>query len=352
VANYRSRKKSNADLTFQDLVEQDLKPKNYRPVYLLAGEDALRIEGVVQKIRNDALGESGAAFNFHVMQGDQVEIGAVLQQVMALPMLGGVQVIWVKQTDKLLGDAGSQGHLEKYLAQPVPETILILSADKVDKRKKWVKLCQQAGFYFDFTPPSGEALVRWVLKAAQREGLPLGPEEAGVLCELVGNDLMSLKSELDKLALLQEDKGGPLTPAELRQVIMDQAALEGYEITAQLQPGKAREVLKTWFRLAEWGKSAYEISPLLISRVRKGAILASGRAAGMADKEIGALSGQNPWSFRYLEPMVRCWDREGQARALRVVLECDRKLKSSPLKPNIIIEKTILELCRKQNICK
>ena len=343
---YRKSKKSNTDLSFQDLVDQDLKTGKFRPVYVLAGEDVLRMEGVVQKIRKDALGESGAAFNYHVMQGDQVEFGTVLQQALALPMLGRVQVIWVKQADKLLSTADNQAQMEKYLAAPVDETILILSADKADRRKKWVKLCQQSGFLFDFSPPTGEALVQWVLKAARLSQLALGQEEAGVLCDLVGNDLLSLKSEIDKLSLLQEDRGQPLSATELRQVIMDQAALEGFEITANLQPGKAREVLTTWFRLAEWGKTAYEMSPLLISRVRKAGILACGRREGMADREIGGLSGQNPWSFRYLEPMIKGWGVHGHAVALRTVLQCDRKLKSSPLKPDIIIEKTILDLCR------
>lgn len=344
---YGRGKKSSNGPTFQDLVNQDLKNKQYRPVYLLAGEDALRMEGVVEKIRKDALGDSGSAFNYHVLQGDQVDVGRVLQQALALPMMAGVQLIWVKNADQCLSDQASQIPMEKYLAKPVSETILVLSCSRVDKRRKWVKACQAAGYLFDFTPPSGEALVQWVLKAAARENLPLGHEEASVLCELVGNDLMSLKSEVDKLALLAEDRGKPLQTAEIRQIIMDQAALEGYEITANLQPGKTKEVLRTWFRLAEWGKSAYEISPLLLSRVRKGSILAYGREGRLTDKDIGALTGQNPWSFRYLEPMVRGLDHGPLARALDVALDCDRKLKSSPLKPDIIIEKTIMELCKK-----
>ena len=344
---YSRGKKGSSGLTFQDLVNQDLKTKKYRPVYLLAGEDSLRIEGVVEKIRKDALGDAASAFNYHVLQGDQVPVGRVLQQALALPMMSGVQLIWVKQADKCVGDQDSKAHLEKYLSKPVPETILVLSAGKVDKRQKWVKTCQAQGFLFDFTPPSGEALIQWVLKAASREGLPMGHEEAAVLCDLVGNDLMSLKSEIDKLSLLTEERGATIEPAEIRKLIMDQAALEGFEITANLQPGRTREVLHTWFRLVEWGKTAYEISPLLVSRVRKGSTLAFGRQANLADKEIGALTGQNPWSFRYLEPMLRGLDTSGLDNALQVALECDRKLKSSPLKPNIIIEKTIMELCKK-----
>jgi len=338
-------RRSSGGPGFQELVDQDLKTKSFRPVYLLAGEDTHRMEGVVAKIRKDALGPSGEAFNYHVLQGDQVDVGRILQLTLSLPMLGGVQVIWVKNIDRCLGDKGSQEALERYLEKPVRESILVLTAAKVDKRKKWVKVCQKAGFLFDFSPPTGDALVQWVLKAARHESLPLTRGQAQLLCDLVGNDLLALTGEIGKLALLAEDRGGTIDEAELGRVIMDQAALEGYEITNSLGPGRAGTVLKTWFRLAEWGKTPYEIAPLLISRVRKGQILAAGRQQGLSDQEIAALSGQNPYSLRYLEPMARAMGADGLARNLRAALACERRLKGSPLKPNIIMEKLILDLC-------
>lgn len=329
----------------QELVGNDLKSGTFRPLYVLAGEDTLRAEQVVERIRRDALGEQGAAFNYHVLQGDQADIGRVLQQAFSLPMFAGRQVIWVKHADRLLAGQEAQDRFEAYAQKPVPETILILSAEKVDRRKKWVKACSDGGFLFDFSPPTGEALVQWVVKAARKEGLPLGPQEAGVLCDLVGNDLMSLKSEIDKLALLAEDRGSPLDAREIAGIIMDQAALEGYEITANLAPGHAAEVLRTWFRLQEWGRTAYEIAPLVLARVRRGALLDACRRAGWSDQEIGAATAQNPWSFRYYEPMVRGLGPAGLRRALAAALACDRALKSSPLKPDIILEKTIASLC-------
>lgn len=338
-------RRSQSGPGFQELVSQDLKNKKYRPVYVLAGDDTHRMEGVIARIRQDALGASGSDFNYHVLQGDQVEVGRILQLALSLPMLGNVQVIWVKNADSCLGDQASQAAMERYLEKPVGETILILTASKVDKRKKWVKACQKAGYLFDFTPPTGDALVQWVLKAAGRENLPLTREQAQLLCDLVGNDLLSLKGEIAKLALLAEDKGGNIDSEELGRVIMDQAALEGYEITNSLGPGRAGQVLQTWFRLSEWGKTAYEIAPLLVSRVRKGQILAAGRRQGLSDKEIAALSGQNPYSLRYLEPMARAMGADGLARNLRSALACERRLKGSPLQPNIIIEKLILDLC-------
>jgi len=333
--------------TPRDLWQQDLKTKNYRPVYVLAGEDTLRIEKVVETIRDDALG-SAAGFNYHVMHGDQVEMGRVLQTALTLPMLAGVQVVWVKRADALLGRAEGQEAFESYLADAPKETILILSMDRIDKRRKWAKAALAAEYVFDFSPPQGKDLVRWVVQEAKRAALPLGEDQARVLCELVGADPLALKSEIDKLSLMAEDRGGVLEPEDLERLIMDQAALEGYEITAHLEPGGAPEVLRTWFRLRDWGRSAYEIAPLVLSRVRRATVLGIGRESGMSDQDLARRTGQNPWSFRYFEPMLRGLGKDGLRDALKAAGDCDRLLKSSPLKPNIILEKTLATICARR----
>lgn len=332
--------------SFEDLVREDLKTGSFRPVYLLSGEDVLRKEGVVEHLKKTVLGETGSAFNYHVLSGESVDLARILQQALSYPMLGTHQLIWARDIDACLSDPAKQAELEKYIQKPVPETVLILGVEKADRRKKWVKTALENGYFFDFTPPSGEALVNWVLKAAAREQLELPLEAARTLCDLVGNDLLSLKSEIDKLSLLQADRKAPIDPEEIHRIIMDQAALEGYEITANLEPGKCAEVLKTWFRLTQWGKTSFEIAPLLLSRIRKGALYAACRSGGLSNDEIASRTASNAWSLRYLEPMVRGLGKEGMSDALNAALECDRAMKSSPLPPNLLLEKTILEICR------
>lgn len=343
-----ARRKGSSTPGFEELVREDLKTGKFRPVYVLSGEDTLRKEGVVEHLKKTVLGEAGAAFNFHVYNADESALGPILQQALSYPMLGSHQLIWAKNIDAAVGGAADQAKLEEYIQKPIPETVLILTAAKVDKRKKWVKKAIESGYFFDFTPPAGEALVQWVMKAARREQLELPDEAARTLCDLVGNDLMSLKSEIDKLALLQEDRGGQLDATEIASIIMDQAALEGYEITTHLEPGHAREVMKTWFRLTQWGKSAYEIAPLLLARLRTGALVARGRQAGLRNEDIARLGGLNAWSLRYLEPMIRGFGEEGAVEMLKTALECDRTMKSSPIPPELALERTILECCRKR----
>ncbi len=331
---------------FQEILDQDLKQAHFRPVYILAGDDSLRMEGIIKKIRKDALG-AGGAFNDHVYDGETVDPGRVYQQAVSLPMLGNCQLLWVKHAGKFLENAASLSHFERYLDNPVKETILILTMKKADRRKSWVKKASQLGFYFEMANPTGDNLLQWIIKAGQRLNLVLDLEQASLLAELLGQDLFSIKNELDKIALMQEDRGHKLTSDELRDLVMDQAELQGYEITEHLMPGSAAKVLETWFRLAEWGRTAYEVSPVVLSRIRHGYLLEYARQDGLADQKIAELTNQNPWSFKFLASMINNMGPAGLIRSQTAALTCDRQLKSSPLEPRAIFEQTILEICRK-----
>ncbi len=139
MAGRRPGGKGSALPRLQDLVNADLKTGDFRPVYVLAGDDALRMEQVVHAIRDRALGESSASFNYHALQGDQVEMARVMQQAMSLPMFAGVQLIWVKHAEKVLGDAeASEQQLAKArLAMPpcslIEPTGVDALASEIDK---------------------------------------------------------------------------------------------------------------------------------------------------------------------------------------------------------------------------
>ncbi len=331
---------------FQELLTQDLKRNEFRPVYVLAGDDALRKEGVIQKIRKEALGGAGA-FNDHAFDGETCDPAKVFQQVLSLPMMGGRQLVLVKHADKFLDNQASLLHFERYLEKPVPETIFILTMTKADRRKTWVKTALKAGYFFEFANPTGAGLVQWILKAAKRLDLELDADKAGLLADLLGDDLMSIKNELDKIALMQADRGRSFSGQDIRDLVMDQAELQGYEITEHLMPGSAARMLGTWFRLAEWGRSPYEVSPVVLSRIRRAYLLEFAREEGLDDASIGKLTGQNPWSFRYLGSLLANMGPAGLVRAQETALACDRRLKGSPLEPGAVFEQAILELCRK-----
>ncbi len=338
---FRGRK-SGPD--FQQL-RGELSRGEYRPVYLLVGEDAHRMQGVVDFLRKKLLGEAGAAFNFHVFDGDDAEVGDVVQQALSYPMMCSHQVIGVKRADQLVNDGGAEIGLIKYVESPAAETVLILMCNKADGRKKWVKACKSAGYHYDFSPPRGGDLVGWVLKTARGKELVLSQDLAELLVELVGDDLTALDGEVQKLALLSSEAETPLDEAQLLQVILAQRPVDPFELVKLLGPGQGPAGMRVYHEFLAEGKSPYELAPLLIWRVKQVAQVASLRREGLGDRQLPSALGASPYAIKQA---VETADRWGEAmidRALAACARCEAAMKSSPLGADRVLERAILDIC-------
>ncbi len=326
-------------------LRRELKSGEPRPVYLLEGEDTLRVAAVVDYLRDRLLGEAGAAFNFHRYDGSGTPLATVLQQALSYPMMCPHQVLWLKRVDEAVGDADGEEAMLRYLQAPSEQTVLVMSAVKVDGRRKWVKACKDSGAHYAFDPPGGADLLGWLAKAARDRDLALDPDVAALLVDLVGDDLHALSGELDKLALLAGESDAPSTAAELAEVILAQRAVDPFALVKELGPGQAASGLKSFHRFLAEGRSAYELAPLLVWRVKQVAMIAAYREEGLDDAEIMRRAGMSRFAFQPAGDAARRWGGDGVRRAVKACARCDADLKSSPLGPEKVLERAILEIC-------
>jgi len=333
---------------FAELRRGALTTGEFEAVYVLVGEDQLRIEGVVEAMQKKVLDPASAAFNVHVLSGDATSWNQILQTALGFPMFGGRQVVWVKHLEELerAKDEAGLAALQKYLDAPAEGTLLILSGEKVDGRRAWVAQARKKGYLFTFEAPSGRDLLEWIARAVERAGLRLNAEGQRILAELVGSDLRALRAEIEKLALVAESRGEDIASSELPRLVMDQAELEVFELTDHLASGRASDVLQTWWRLQALGQDTYSLSPLVMSHLRRVALASSADDDGRPGPTVAAEAGLNAWMYKNkLRPHA---DRlDARARALiPACLRCESAQKSRPLPPEIAFEQLLLEVAR------
>ena len=134
---------------------------------------------------------------------------------------------------------------------------LVLEATKLDRRKKsaaaFVKSVADAGAFFELRdlwdqpydrsrgPFDGE-LCKWVVKNAQRLGVPLQPPAAWLVVEQVGKSLSELLAELGRLRdrLPPERRQKPLAPADLRSALTCSFGSDPFELAAAVLGGDRR----------------------------------------------------------------------------------------------------------------
>ncbi|MGD9679467.1 MAG: DNA polymerase III subunit delta, partial [Vulcanibacillus sp.] len=93
--------------------------------------------------------------------------------------------------------------LEFFLEHPTEYSTIVfwVPYEKLDERKKIVKLIKDKGYVEIFLPLSNMALVEWVKKKATLDNATITEEAAQLLIHIVGQDLQILSQEINKMTI-------------------------------------------------------------------------------------------------------------------------------------------------------
>lgn len=178
---------------------RDWKKKIYKPIYWLEGEEPFFINQVMDYAEANLLPESEKAFNQLVFYGKDAEWAAVLNACRRYPMFWEKQVVLLKEA-QLMRDIAK---LEPYIQQPLASTILIVSYKdkKVDGRSKLSKLLKEKGELLSTKKMYENQLPEWINSLLESKGFSMSQKALNLLIDHIGNDLIRINSEIDKLAI-------------------------------------------------------------------------------------------------------------------------------------------------------
>jgi DNA polymerase III subunit delta len=173
-----------------------LKKRVFDPVYFLYGDDEFLKEGASRDVVEAAIDPSTRDFNLEIRRGGELDAEGLDALLSTPPMLAERRVVVIRDVDKL--KKGARALLDRYLARPAHDTLLLLIAPagvKVDKG------LSDRATAVEFAPLDGERLPKWITYHAEKAlGRTITPDAVTLLIEAVGSDLPQLAVELEKLA--------------------------------------------------------------------------------------------------------------------------------------------------------
>lgn len=190
-------------LGYKDILAE-IKAKQYKPVYFLAGEEPYFIDVIAESIAENVLTEEEKGFNQYVCYGKDVTVRDILNNARRFPVMASHQVIIVKEAqemEKSRGDGnGSFDDLTKYLEKPSDTTILVFCyKKKPDKRKKYIAEVEKKGVFFLSERMYDNQLPRFVQEYVREKKIMMEERAIQLLTDHIGNDLHRLVNELNKL---------------------------------------------------------------------------------------------------------------------------------------------------------
>ncbi|MDT8441107.1 MAG: DNA polymerase III subunit delta [Desulfuromonadales bacterium] len=324
-------------------LQQMLRQGPVPSLVLLHGEESYFLEKAVRLILDAVVPPDARDFNYTLIHGRDCKASEVFELVRTYPVFAERRLVLVKGLEQ--ANAEQLEPLVDYVDNPVAETVLLLTAGKIDARRKLFQRLRKNGRVFEFKKIYENQLPAQVRDIAADVGLTLTGEALKLFCMRVGTSLAEVEGELRKLA----SYGGERTLVEagdVLAVVSDSRVESVFALVEAIGRGQADESLRLLHRLVADGEAPLKILAMIVRHFRqlwRARCLSAQRlpAADMA-RQVGV----SPYFLKGLVDQAHRFEESRFPTLFERLLETDLALKSSGAEPLAHLEQLVLRLVR------
>lgn len=300
----------------------DWKKKNFKPLYWLEGEEEYFIDKVVDFAEHNILTETEASFNLSIFYGKDANWADVVNACRRYPMFAERQVVLLKEAQQMR----EVEKLESYIENPLSSTIFVVSykEKKLDARKKFTKLVKERGVLVTTKKLYDRDLPVWTQELLQTKGLTITPKGLALLVEHIGNDLVRIENEIDKLSV-NLGKRTNITEEDIEQYI---GVSKDYNVF-ELQSALAAKDLARSIRIIQYFEANPKAGPIqlvlpsLYSFFSK--VFMVFGAGTNDEKTIATAIGVNPYFLKDYMQAAKLYNYPGVEKALLLLHQYNLK---------------------------
>lgn len=295
------------------------------PAYLIVGADELKRDAAVRRLRSRVPADM-ADFNLDELDGASLEEpGQLISSAQTMPFCADFRLVIVNGAGELAKPVSEA--VVSYLADPNPQCVLCLVAEKLAKNTRLYKAVAKVGPHsvIDCAPLKRWELPPYVVKLAQKRGLSMDNAAAQELVERVGESTVALDNQIATLAQLVGD-AGRITLADVEANVAQIAEVSPWafaDAVCERNAPRAMEMLNLMK-----APSLVFLHSVLVGRLRElicaKSLDARGAASGLA-RELGRQS----WQVKNHVRWSRAFGEEELVELLGRAAVCERALKGS-----------------------
>lgn len=224
-----------------DTISKNIAARNFAPIYLLMGDEDYHIDRLSNSLETSILDQAQKSFNQIVVYGKDTDASNVMDLARQMPMMGGLQVIIVKEAQQL----SKFDTLATYAAKPLASTVLVLcyKTKNVDKRLTVYKNINKNGVVFESIAPRDYEIEGWLSNFIRQKGVSIDPKAQAMLIEHVGLKIPKLSGEIDKLLTYLPQDTKVITPAHIEDNIGISKEFNIFELTRAISERNSARVL-------------------------------------------------------------------------------------------------------------
>ena len=319
-------------VTFTSL-KTEIESGKYRNIYVLQGEEPYYIDRLQQLIIDTALSEDQRDFNLTLFYGNTANVREVISACQQYPAFSERKVVVVREAQLIAKQPGHKNDLDlfsSYAEKPLPTTVLVIChKGGVLKSKSFSDALKEnkSGIVFSSNKVrEGRDLENLIVSYANSLGCNIDNKATSMLADHIGTDISRQFSELDKLAILSEDKN--ITPLLIERNVGISKDFNNFE----LEDALARRDAAKAFRIVDYFERNPKNNPLMpaigvLFSFFSNALIASTAQVKTPDAVMALVGSSSPWRVRKFIDATRMYNTRSLINIIGYLRECDTRSK-------------------------
>jgi DNA polymerase III subunit delta len=322
-------------------LDRSLRENRISPLYLLVGIETYLRDSAADAITDAALNETLLReFNqtsFSLITKNAREAIAAAEQ---LPMMSGRRVVRISDFGKLR--EADEDALISYVLRPNETSVVIFVAADLDKRRKLTKALLDNSVVIDFPALSYSEAKAWLRTRLKELKTAADDQALSELLDLVGTDVQTLNSELDKLTAATIDSKR-ITRDTVEELTGRTRELSNFDLGDHIVARNRKRALEVLHRLLEGGTPPVMLIGLLASNYHRLALAKDVLLRG-SKEDVYRLVPMPAFKRNAFMSALQQLDAKRITRDIQLIAAADLAIKTSQATPRLQLELLVCEL--------
>lgn len=336
-------------------IDREIKNNELKNLLFFYGREKYLIRWAKETLIKLYLSKSSLALDFTTLDGSNVTIDEIINNCETLSMMSEKRIVLISDF-KLLEGGKTKGiseadekQLIDYLKHLPESCMLVLTADRADKRKKLYKTIAEFGGVYEFSELDDKQLRSLILKRLKEAGKTASPAvisefitESGYFDKDSDYTLDNLDNDIKKAVAYSD--GNEITVEDILGTVSGNLDRNIFELIDSLSKNKKEEAFQQLHNLLVGGEKEYRILALICSQFEIILAVKEMKDEGKGWQDIKNSLGIHEFRIKKAAQVSEGYSRKQLYDILRKAYDVDKNIKTGILEASLALEMFIAEI--------
>ena len=314
------------------VLNQDIKNREFKQVYLLFGDEPYLISNYKKKLREAIAGDD--TMNFNYFEGKNPDVKEIISLADTMPFFAERRLIMVDGSGFF---KSASEELVNYLPN-MPDTVcFVFCESEVDKRNKLYKKVKDLGYAAELKKQDSDQLMRWAAGILGKDGKKITKQVMEYFLERTGDDMENIRTELEKLICYTMGRD-VITKEDVDAIGTVHVTNRIFEMVSAIVAGNTKKAMDLYEDLLTLKEPPMRILFMIARQFNQLLQVKELLAAGLGKGDIASKVKVPPFAAGKLITQAKAFTREQILSYVELCVELEEAVKTGRMADRMAVE--------------